>query len=190
MSLILEALRKLERDKPAPDRGVVVMTTAGLSAQERRAPGWIWLVLGVAGGLATALAILQWQRPPGPPSVAPAIVAPVPQRPRLDAAPSPRPPTAPLRTGPPRPSAPPPRADLPASAAPQPLSSVASSTPPAPPGAALILHAITIQDGRPVALINDRVLREGDEFDGVRVLRIGEAEVEIERAGRRDVLRF
>ena len=44
--------------------------------------------------------------------------------------------------------------------------------------------------GKPVALINDRLVREGDSFDGVRVLRIGEAEVEVEVRGQRRVLRF
>ena len=74
--------------------------------------------------------------------------------------------------------------------------------PPAPPdGAAaaartrpapddLRLNAISQRDGQPVALVNDRLVREGDSFDGVRVLRIGEAEVEVEVRGQRRVLRF
>jgi CRP-like cAMP-binding protein len=53
-----------------------------------------------------------------------------------------------------------------------------------------VLQAITIQEGRPVALISDRVLREGDEIDGVRIVRIGEAEVEVEADGVRTILRF
>jgi hypothetical protein len=39
-------------------------------------------------------------------------------------------------------------------------------------------------------VINDRVVREGDRFDGVLILRIGAAEVEVEIAGARRVLRF
>jgi hypothetical protein len=59
------------------------------------------------------------------------------------------------------------------------------------PGAdELHLNAISRRDGRPVALINDRLVFEGDGFDGVKVLRIGEAEVEVEVRGRRRVLRF
>jgi hypothetical protein len=54
----------------------------------------------------------------------------------------------------------------------------------------LRLNAISQRDGRPVALINDRLLFEGDSFDGVKVLRIGEAEVEVEVHGKRRVLRF
>ena len=41
-----------------------------------------------------------------------------------------------------------------------------------------------------MALINDRLLFEGDSFDGIKVLRIGEAEVEVEVHGKRRVLRF
>jgi hypothetical protein len=69
----------------------------------------------------------------------------------------------------------------------------APATPPAAPAPAgddLRLNAISQRDGKPVALINDRLVFEGDGFDGVRVLRIGEAEVEVEVRGRRRVLRF
>ncbi len=54
----------------------------------------------------------------------------------------------------------------------------------------LRLNAITQRDGRPVALVNDRLVFEGDSFDGVKILRIGEAEVEVEVHGQRRVLRF
>ena len=47
----------------------------------------------------------------------------------------------------------------------------------------LRLNAISERDGQPVAIVNDRLVREGDSFDGVRVLRIGEAEVEVEVGG-------
>jgi hypothetical protein len=60
----------------------------------------------------------------------------------------------------------------------------------APAAGDLRLNAISQRDGRPVALINDRLVFEGDGFDGVKVLRIGEAEVEVEVRGRRRVLRF
>jgi hypothetical protein len=52
------------------------------------------------------------------------------------------------------------------------------------------LQAISHQDGVPVAVVNDRLVREGDSFDGIRVVRIGAAEVEIEVRGRRRVVRF
>ncbi len=41
-----------------------------------------------------------------------------------------------------------------------------------------------------MALINDRLVFEGDSFDGVRVIRIGDAEVEVEVKGQRRLLRF
>ncbi|HKZ30869.1 MAG TPA: hypothetical protein VJ648_00775 [Vicinamibacteria bacterium] len=61
---------------------------------------------------------------------------------------------------------------------------------PAPRPDDLRLTAISRRDGRPVALINDRLVFEGDSFEGVRVIRIGEAEVEVEVRGERRVLRF
>jgi len=54
----------------------------------------------------------------------------------------------------------------------------------------LRLNAISVKDGHPVAILNDRLVREGDMFDGIRVLRIGDAEVEVEVAGERRTLRF
>jgi hypothetical protein len=59
-----------------------------------------------------------------------------------------------------------------------------------PPGPILLLHAISEQDGAPIAVVNERVVREGDSFDGVRILRIGATEVEVEVDGARRTLRF
>jgi hypothetical protein len=41
-----------------------------------------------------------------------------------------------------------------------------------------------------VAILNDRLVREGDLFDGIRVVRIGETEVEVEVNGQRRLVRF
>ena len=60
----------------------------------------------------------------------------------------------------------------------------------AAPTPELRLSAISARDGQAVAIVNDRLVREGDSFDGVRIVRIGEAEVEVEVRGRRHVLRF
>jgi hypothetical protein len=57
-------------------------------------------------------------------------------------------------------------------------------------GPELRLNAISRQDDRPVAILNDRLVREGDVFDGIRVIRIGETEVEVEVRGQRRVIRF
>ena len=64
------------------------------------------------------------------------------------------------------------------------------TVPAGPPAGTLRLNAISQREGRPVALINERLVFEGDSFDGIRVLRIGEAEVEVEIRGQRRVLRF
>jgi hypothetical protein len=50
--------------------------------------------------------------------------------------------------------------------------------------------AISERDGQPVAIISDRLVREGDSFDGVKVLRIGTTEVEVDDRGQRRVLKF
>ena len=44
--------------------------------------------------------------------------------------------------------------------------------------------------GRPIDVLSGRLVQEGDQFDGVRVLRIGAAEVELEVGGRRRTIRF
>jgi hypothetical protein len=65
-----------------------------------------------------------------------------------------------------------------------------------PPAAAhasrgeLRLQAISQRDGHPIAVINERLVREGESFDGVLVVRIGKAEVEVEVGGRRRTLIF
>lgn len=187
MSLILEALRKLERERPAPERGVVVMTSAAWGERSGRSP-WLWLSVGLAAGIAAAAAILEWRRPLQ--VSAPATVSSPASRATPASLSAPAPPSAPVPVSAaaaapaptPRPSVPP---------ATQTAVTAPRATVPSPlPAPALVLQAITVQDGRPVALISDRLLREGDEIDGVRIVRIGEAEVEIEVGGQRSVLRF
>jgi hypothetical protein len=233
MSLILDALRKLEHEKGAQEPGVLVVGSVpwGETSRGRR--------LALRGGalLVVALAVLVgWllrRSPAAPtPSARPgAAVAPT-------AAPIPSVPPVARATAPPatfvQPAEPPPpirlshasaaapvherAAERPAAAAPSPAapasepavsapaaneSSEPARTPaphaaapasaPAPPGAApddLRLTAISQRDGKPVALINDRLVFEGDSFDGIRVLHIGETEVEVEIKGQKRILRF
>ncbi|HZM50158.1 MAG TPA: hypothetical protein VFE68_06690, partial [Vicinamibacteria bacterium] len=59
-----------------------------------------------------------------------------------------------------------------------------------PGSAEFELQAISAQNGQPVALLNDRLVHEGDTFDNVKVVRIGVDEVEIEVAGRRRIVKF
>jgi hypothetical protein len=93
----------------------------------------------------------------------------------------------------PAPPTPEPAAESPPAPAPAESISIAPGVVETAPAAApdeLRLTAISQRDGRPVALINDRLVFEGDSFDGVRVLRIGDVEVEVEVRGLRRVLRF
>jgi hypothetical protein len=205
VSLILDALRKLEREKGAHEPGVLVVGSVpwGERSRTRR------LLLGAGAGLALALAVLAgWLMRSTPTPVA-ASVAPTP----VLATPSPAalapeelaPPAPPLRLSHPpvveRPAPAPDRAAAAEEQKPEVVAPTPSVAPPAPsaaPGAApsptvpddLRLSAISRRDGKPVALINDRLVFEGDSFDGVRVIHIGEAEVEVEVKGQRRVLRF
>jgi hypothetical protein len=69
-------------------------------------------------------------------------------------------------------------------------SAPANAAAPGRPAGDLQLMAISQRDGQPIAIIGDRLVHEGDSFDGFKVLRIGESEVELEVRGRRRVLRF
>jgi hypothetical protein len=183
VSLILEALKKLEREKGVPDRGFLVLAhlpwaRSGKAGARVAGLAALALVLAAAGFLA-------WRSRPAPPRA----VAP---------APTPTPAALPPRAG--VPAFPSPTVALPSSTAA--LPAPATAAPPAAPAPALPLpsppeavaefrlNAITVQDGHPVAVLNDRIVREGDSFEGVRVLRIGETEVEIEVRGERRVIRF
>ncbi len=203
MSLILDALKKLERDKDAREPGVLVVGSVPWGARTR---SFRPLALALAGiGLAALLAFALWPRDrEARPATVPSPSAPGP--PPASARTPPATPAARAATSAPTPATPP-EARRPA----VPSSGAAAEVPPAEPGRAqedwstspppqaaagasetadLHLNAISQRDGRPVALINDRLVFEGDSFDGVKILRIGEAEVEVEVRGKRRVLRF
>ena len=203
MSLILEALRKLERDKDTPERGFLVTTHVPWAQTHRnsRLVGLAVLALALA---VAALAAALW-RGRGTPAGGRAVASPSPSSPSqssptASATPSGSPAIVarPSFVAPPLPLPSPPttsgnhRSDRtlrPGVSAPP----AASTPPPAPRAAAgpeLRLNAISRQDDRPVAILNDRLVREGDVFDGIRVIRIGETEVEVEVRGQRRVLRF
>jgi hypothetical protein len=195
VSLILDALKKLEREKQSGEPGVVVVGHVPWGGGRGRP-----VALVGAGVLAVALVGLGawwWLRSSAPASrpaasrsgregdaTTPTRSSPSSSAPSPLASPPVLAPAAPTTA----PVAPParPRPDTPA------------ARPAAPPGAApaafppteLRLNAISVRDGRPIALLNDRLVHEGESFDGIRVLRIGEAEVEVEVRGQRRVIRF
>lgn len=181
MSLILEALKKLDREKQAPDRGLVVVGPAAWpSPHDRRFGGATGLALALVLLAGIAGAVWMLPRRSSPPAARPAVAAqpsPVPS-PRVVVA-------APVETGP----APAARPVTPAAPARAPAASGAPDPAPSPV-ADFQLQAISAQDGQPVAVLNDRLVREGDSFDGVRVVRIGAEEVEIEVKGRRRIVKF
>jgi hypothetical protein len=192
VSLILDALRKLERDKNAREPGVLVVGSVPWG--ERRRSRWP-LALAAAALVALAFAGWWWLRPmPHPTAAAPASVSPAPPSPVLAGTPTAPPPSETLAPSSTAPAPPARRLAVPTldeatgPPAPPQRAPAAAGTRPAPDD--LRLNAITRRDGRPVALVNDRLVFEGDSFDGVRILRIGEAEVEIEVRGQRRVLRF
>jgi hypothetical protein len=218
VSLILEALKKLDREKQVPDRGVVIVGPSawpspreGLSAV--RGAGLVLAAL-VLGGAAGAIWLLR-----GPRTAQPAAPAPDARPPLSAVVPAPadayRPvASAPTRGAAARPKAPPgpvagdvapapaaegtePAPPEPAAAEPEaPEAPVVEEPPPSKAasrksgGADFQLQAISAQNGQPVAMLNDRLVHEGDTFDNVKVVRIGADEVEIEVAGHRRIVKF
>jgi hypothetical protein len=220
VSLILDALRKLEREKSAQEPGVLVVGSVPWGERSRASR----LALAAGALLVVAAAVLAgWllrRGPaPAPPShpVAPAAAptplsepsaaapaSPAPSaEPEAKAADPPPPirlshaPAAAARERAPERTAPASEATAPGRSPAQEIAPDAAPTPspaahatPAKGAEELRLSAISQRDGKPVALINDRLLFEGDSFDGVRVVRIGETEVEVEVRGQRKILRF
>jgi hypothetical protein len=201
VSLILEALKKLDREKKTPDRGFLVVGAVPWPApRPRRAlPTVIVLIAGAAAGAALwlawrAAAVREETRAPvATPSAPPASVAAGPAAAQPAATPPVVAPRATLPLGIPIPT-PRPRVGEkpPAMERPPDLQPDAPARPDAPaePGAGLQLQAISQREGKPVAVLNNRVVHEGDHFDGVTIVRIGADEVEIEVQGRRRTLRF
>ena len=198
MSLILDALKKLEREKQAGPPGVVVVGHVPWGGGGRRLVPLVAaavLTMVAAGGAFWALG-----RPPAaspstpgartgdtPPAREVSPVAPVgsPAPPRMANGPAGVAADAGIAV-PPSPR----RLELPAAAAKAGTEASAPVSAPTPGAEEFRLNAISVRDGAPIALLNDRLVREGDSFDGVRVIRIGEAEVEIEVRGKRRIVRF
>ncbi len=230
MSLILEALKKLEREKARKAAPIMTAGEAPWQATQRRSPGWA-VGLGALALFGLGAALGAWFLSARAPSASPAAAAaePVPSvapsaSPSRAAALAPPDPATP----PPSPLAPPstsarpwkpmarpvPSAQakpvarplppaMPGASAPDPATPPAAEAPapdapqatPAPPAAATPgdeprLQAISERDGRRIVMINDQVMYEGDEVGDVRVIRIGDDEVEIEWRGKRRTLRF
>jgi len=216
VSLILEALRKLEREKRSSEPGFLVLGPTSWPSASRGARGAVIALIAGLALLATALGVLAWRNsgrsepasrlaaaqpvtpaaPEAPLAAATADILPSPAglpRPIQVASPPPAPAitTAPMPAripAPDRAATPPQTADV------SEAETSAIAEPPAPspqaPQPRFRLQAISVRDGKPVAVLNDRMVYEGDSFDGVSVVRIGETEVELEIDGRRVVVGF
>lgn len=228
MSLVLEALRKLEREKRTPERGLVV-TGASDWARAEDHPGRR-LAWGLAAAVGLAAAFFVWRGStahapatgPATATTAGSAVAPVaapaaattataaappsvtagahpPAREPLSPVAAPLPAVTARAVAAPPATAPADDADGAAEAgletgpdqvAPDaPAQASRSDAPAAAPGE-VVLQAVTERDGRPLAIVNGRLVREGDAFDGIRILRIGAAEIEVEVGGRRRTVGF
>lgn len=190
MSLILEALRKREREKQVPERGFLVMAETPWTPARGRSVWVIVTAAALAFGLGGAFVSLRQ------PARTPSPVTPPQRRPvataRIAASAAPlitllpaaaRPTVSPVAlASPPAPAT----VETPT---PLPAATLTAATP-SPAAIRLVLQAISERDGQPVALISDHLLREGDTLEGARILHIGETEVELELDGRRLTLRF
>jgi hypothetical protein len=201
VSLILEALKKLEREKPRPEHGFVVVAHLPWALGSRRR-WWPWVLL-LALSLALVVPLWWWQargtssieRRPSPSRAA---ETPWPQpsaRPVGSPPPTVRLPAAASLPAPAEPHGQPAGETqlAPTPATPIPRTAETETHAPEPSAAGARwpqLTAISRRDGRPVALLDDRLVYEGDLVDGVRVLRIGAAEVEVARGELTRVLRF
>ena len=186
MSLILEALRKREREKQVPERGFLVVAPAAWAEQRGRR-----MALGVTAVLVAFALGASWSawwrpaaattaEPPRPHAQAPVAASALRTVPDTLLPPPTTPTTVHVLTA---------ASPLVASAAeptPVPVTPTTIAAAPAAP----VLQAISERNGRRVALINDRLMQEGDEFGGMRVIAIRESEVELEIGGARSVLHF
>ncbi|MBK5256094.1 MAG: hypothetical protein JJE39_08680 [Vicinamibacteria bacterium] len=181
MSLVLEALRRVEKPDARP--GSVGVAVASYRPARRRRSPLLPLILGLSTGV---VLLLSW-RPQGrtaEPSPAAALESP----PRAVAA-EPSEATRLTTSDVPRvsPSEKPPGRAVP-STAPMTALPKTSALVTRPP---LVLQAISERDSRPIAVINDRLVKEGDLFEGARVLKIDAESVEVLlETGQKATVRF
>lgn len=188
MSLVLEALRRVE--KPDARAGSIGVAVSSYRPLPKRRGFIIPLFLGLATGGASVLFFSPTagpRREPESGAVVSAAIAPtLPAKgraglpPPLIVEPLVRPEDAPPR---PAPAA--------VSSVRLPNPSEAFDRPAGSPRPALVLQAISERDGRPIAIINDQLVKDGDRLGTIRVLRIGDDSVEVLlENGKKDVVRF
>lgn len=185
MSFILDALRKVDQESRQVGEVVPPVVAIEKLRQERvrrrRSQFAVMAAIALASAAATALLL----RTPS---------APVPQASAVEDAKPPVPEVEPPRTEakavsperapePPAPTAQreaPPKIETPA-----PIPRAAEPPPELP---RLVLQGTSVLDGKPVAVVSDRRVFEGDTIEGAVVIRIEERAVELEFKGRRFTL--
>jgi hypothetical protein len=190
MSFILDALRKVDQEnRPS---GEVLPPVAAVEKlrnerRNRRRQFAAMAAIAVVSAAATAMLLLRQPptREPAPPSAAvePAVEASV-ESPVVEAKLPRTDPVVPERA----PDPPPPSERAVSGKRSEPRAPVVlAATPPSEPPR-LVLQGTSVLDGRPVAVVSDRRVFEGDIIDGAVVIRIEERSVELEFEGRRFTL--
>lgn len=200
MSLVLEALRRVE--KPDAQAGIVGVAVPSYRPVSRKRRSLWPLALGLGAGGLLVLAFGPASRPAAAPDA-----PPEPARPRTETT------TRTARGGA---GLPPPLIIEPTNrrAAPRPEGGAAADldrsdstrrarladprpelSRPSAPGTsrtpAFVLQAISERDSKPIAVINDQLVKEGDRLAGALVVKIGAETVEIVLdSGARDLVRF
>jgi hypothetical protein len=213
MSFILDALRKVDRDRPAEGSNGTSFTGAPTSTEDpgrRRREVTVMSSIAVASAVLTAVALMLVSRP-GKEARNPSVdAAEMPSEARLDSAPPVRelpPATRELPSAPPRPeetSIAPAAADTavaerrefvevrrelesqePSQADEAPPPETEAEDEPSPALPRLVLQGTSFINGIAVAVISDRRVFEGDTIEGAVVIRIDERSVELEFEGHR-----
>jgi hypothetical protein len=195
MSLVLDALRRVEKSDGGPG-SVGVSVGSYRSRRLSRASMLLPLLLGAGTAAAFLYPFGRSSDKPAvngsanqsqpPSSVVPPNVAPVAARsvssPQL---PTPEPPVASATIAANRT----PRVEsvsTTAKAKRSPAGSVAAAGP-----QTLVLQATSEREGRPIAMVSDQLVREGDTIGGARIVKIGAESIDVLfESGRREVVRF
>jgi len=197
MSFILDALRKVDRESHQSAEIVPPVAAVEKLRKERvyrRRQFAAMAVIAIASAAATAL-LLREQPPPREPAP---TMEPAPQAAGIGAvveiaaeelpAEETEIPSTAVQVAQPQPEPPPPVAQEapPETEAPVPVAPVEAVPPSDPPR--LVLQGTSVLDGRPVAVVSDRRVFEGDTIEGATVIRIEERSVELEFEGKRFTL--
>jgi hypothetical protein len=209
MSFILDALRKVDHEnRQGSDPAPPIVAVARLKKERVHRRRQLSVMGGIALLSAVGTAILMRRsslpEPPAPieRTVAAAPVLEIPVEELTLATPAvvtPERPTEPEPEAERKPAPEVPRTEPEATAetaapvAPTPIEAtvrLASTPEPLPELPALVLQGTSVLDGKPVAVVSDRRVFEGDTIEGAVVIRIDERSVELEFQGRRFTLTF